>query len=71
MLHQPVQSTNVLSVGYDDRSSTLQIAFRSGSLYEYTRVPAQVHTALLAAASKGGFVARYIKGRYPTRKLAG
>lgn len=71
MLHEPVQSTNVRSVGYDASSGTLQIAFHSGSLYEYTGVPAQLYAALIAARSKGGFVAQYIKGRYPYRKIAG
>lgn len=71
MLHEPVRSSNVLSVGYSQAERVLEVAFHSGGLYRYENVPPDVHEALMASASKGGFLARFIKGRYPYRPIRG
>lgn len=71
MLHEPVRSSNVRSVGYGPAERVLEIAFHSGGLYRYEDVPADVHAALMASSSKGGFVARFIKDRYTYRRIAG
>jgi hypothetical protein len=71
LLHEPVRSSNVRSVGYSPAERVLEIAFHSGRLYRYESVPADVHAALMASPSKGGFVARFIKGRYPYRPVSG
>ncbi len=34
-----VQSSNVASVGYDASSSTLEVAFHGGGVYQYFGVP--------------------------------
>lgn len=66
----PVQSTNVASVGYDAASSTLQVEFTNGGLYEYRDVPAQVAEELAAAGSVGRYFATNIRHRYAGRKLS-
>ncbi|WP_394854027.1 KTSC domain-containing protein [Citrobacter freundii] len=38
MIRQPVSSSNLQSVGYDQATSTLEIAFHSGGIYQYSRV---------------------------------
>ena len=38
MIMHPAISTNVLDVGYDPRTSTLRIRFRSGGTYDYYEV---------------------------------
>ncbi|WP_370621624.1 KTSC domain-containing protein [Citrobacter portucalensis] len=52
MIRQPVSSSNLQSVGYDQATSTLEIAFHSSGIYQYSRVPSAVHTALMNAPSK-------------------
>jgi hypothetical protein len=58
---QPVSSSNLHSVGYDHATSTLEIAFHSGGIYQYSRVPSTVYTALMNASSKGQFFDAHIK----------
>lgn len=53
MLHEPVRSTNVRSVGYSQAERVLEVAFHSGGVYRYDNVPADVHSALMASPSKG------------------
>lgn len=71
MLHDQVRSSNVRSVGYNQQERVLEVAFHNGGVYHYDDVPADVHAALMAASSKGGFLARYVKGRYAYRRISG
>lgn len=64
MKHTPVESSNVKSIGYDPESQTLEVAFASGGIYRYANVPAVEHHNLMAASSKGGFLAARIKPFY-------
>ena len=61
MQRQRVKSKDILSVGYDERIRTLEIEFRSGGIYEYTRVPKDVYEELMKANSKGTYFAKAIK----------
>lgn len=63
----PVQSSNLASVGYENR--TLYIAFHSGGLYSYVGVPESLYRELLSAPSKGKFFHAYIKGAYPYQRI--
>ncbi|WP_337063536.1 KTSC domain-containing protein [Raoultella ornithinolytica] len=70
MNRQPVSSSNLHSVGYDHATSTLEIAFHSGGIYQYSRVPSIVYTALMNASSKGQYFDALIKkAGYPYRKV--
>lgn len=60
----PVVSSNVASVGYDENSSTLEVAFHSGGIYQYFDVSPQVFEEFINADSKGKFLHREIKGIY-------
>jgi hypothetical protein len=71
LLHEQVRSSHVRSVGYSQQERVLEVAFHNGGVYRYDGVPADVHTALMAAPSKGGFLARFIKGRYVYRRVSG
>ncbi|HYX22693.1 MAG TPA: KTSC domain-containing protein [Thermoanaerobaculia bacterium] len=65
MRRLPVASSAISSVGYDERSSVLEVEFRSGTVYDYFDVPPKVWKALLGAPSKGRFVTRRIRDRFP------
>lgn len=66
----PVQSSNLKTVGYDPTSSTLEVEFHSGSVYEYRRVPVQLHVGLMSAPSKGEYFQAHIRDKYPTRRIS-
>jgi hypothetical protein len=65
----PVDSTSLASIGYDAASQTLEIEFRTGALYRYFAVPADVHRALMSAASKGRYFSQKIRDRYRFQRL--
>ena len=60
-----VESTTLSALAYDDAREILQLEFHSRAIYRYYGVPAEVHGALLAAPSKGGYFNRAIRGRFP------
>jgi hypothetical protein len=59
-----IDSTSLASVGYDQRSHTLEVEFTSGSVYKYFDVPAEVVVELLLAESAGRYHNAHIRGRY-------
>lgn len=63
----PVSSSNLASVGYQD--GILEVAFKSGSVYQYTGVPESVYEALMSAPSHGKFFAAFIRNNYPYRQV--
>lgn len=65
-----VQSSNVASVGYDASSSTLEVAFHSGGVYQYFGVPEHHYVALTSGVgSVGQYLARYVKDVYSYRRV--
>lgn len=64
-----VRSSNLKSVGYDSETSTLEIQFHSGGIYQYFNVPIQRYEALMGASSKGRYFDTYIKDKYRFKKL--
>ncbi|SFB22224.1 KTSC domain-containing protein [Azotobacter beijerinckii] len=65
-----VSSSNLRSVGYDPSTSTLEVEFHNGGLYEYSGVPASIHAGLMAASSHGSYFDAHIKnGPYRYRKI--
>lgn len=69
MRRQPVRSSNILSIGYEQETKTLEVEFHSGDVYQYSGVPEAVYQALMQAASKGSYLHNHIKGRYPFRQV--
>ena len=56
-----VVSTTLATVGYDRAGHILQLEFRSGAVYRYFGVPAEVHNGLLRASSIGRYFNREIR----------
>jgi hypothetical protein len=50
-----VNSSNLVSVGYDAAAQTLEVEFQSGNIYKYFDVPETVYQSLMTADSKGEF----------------
>lgn len=62
-----VSSSNLASVGYED--GILEVAFKSGSVYQYIGVPESVYDALMSAPSHGKYFATYIRNNYHYLKV--
>lgn len=67
MVMQPVSSSNIASIGYDN--GTLHIRFQSGAAYAYYNVPQSVYNNFLSAASLGKYFHANIKGRYGDTRI--
>jgi len=65
----PVSSSNLQSVGFDPDSSTLEIEFKGGAVYQYQGVPQAEFDAFMNASSLGKYFHANIKDRYATVKL--
>lgn len=61
-----VKSSNIIAVGYQDNSLLVQY---SGGTYAYENVDKKVYEGLMAAESKGKFMAENIKSKYAYRKI--
>ncbi|NMZ49731.1 KTSC domain-containing protein [Pseudomonas poae] len=64
MARIPVNSSNIASVGYDAATSSLQIEFLNGKVYEYYEVPESEFDGLVNAGSPGGYFHANIKNIY-------
>jgi hypothetical protein len=60
----PVSSSTIASIGFDEDSSTLEIEFLSGSVYQYFDVPFNIYNGLIDSDSKGQYMNQFIKGHY-------
>lgn len=66
---QPVVSSNVAEIGYDEATEELYVEFIKSGLYVYSGVPLPVFQDFEAAPSKGTFVNQVLKPSYPYQKL--
>lgn len=69
MYRMPVSSTNILSIGHDPSTATLEVEFISGDVYQYFNVPSHLHQAFISASSKGQFLDDHIKYNYRYQKV--
>jgi hypothetical protein len=58
----PVSSSAIAAIGYE--GGVLAVLFHKSGLYLHPGVPAWVFLGLMAAAAKGAFYNRYIRGKY-------
>lgn len=64
MKRQTVESSNLRSVGYDEKTHTLEIEFQTGGIYHYYDVPSDVYQELMDAPSHGRYFLAEIKNVY-------
>jgi hypothetical protein len=64
-----LQSSVLAAARYHRSSRLLQLAFRSGSIYQYTGVPPHTFAELPEAESKGEYFNRYIRNCFPVTPL--
>ena len=61
MERQFVESSNIMSVGYDPVNMILEVEFKTGAVYQYYEVPQRIYDGLMAADSHGTYLAAYVK----------
>ena len=66
---QPVNSSNIKAIGYDQSTRTLYVQFNSNSTWEYDLVPIEIYDALSSADSKGKYYNSIIKHAYRGRQI--
>ncbi len=64
-----LQSTSLNGAAYQDQSAVLDLEFRTGAIYRYLGVPAQVYKELLRAESKGRYFNQHIRNRFGYAKI--
>lgn len=67
-----VDSSNIKSLGYDENRQILSVEFlASGAIFHYRGVPVGVFEAFGAAASRGAFFAKEIRGKFSAERMDG
>jgi hypothetical protein len=69
MNRERVASSNIVAIGYDEPSQTLEVEFMNGAVYQYYNVAQALFDQLMQAASKGQFLAYQIKSVYPYSRV--
>ena len=64
MNRESVQSSMIASLGYDANSSTLEVEFNSGAVWQYYEVPENVYYDMMNSGSLGKFFHSNIKEQY-------
>lgn len=59
----PVDSSDIVSVGYNPETKNLFVEFKGGRVYKYSGVPAEIHDKLMKANSHGRFFNRKVKDK--------
>jgi XTP/dITP diphosphohydrolase len=69
MKRTPVDSSDVVSIGYDPKDRILEVEFREGRIYRYLEVPQDIYDHFLKADSHGGYFNSYINGYFRYRRV--
>ncbi len=69
MERTPVNSSSIVSVGYDEVAFELELEFQNGRVYRYAQVPIAAYRLLLQAPSIGEYVNTVIKPRFEARAV--
>lgn len=67
----PVESTNLVSYGYEPSTRVLAVWFKSGELFHHHHVPAALWSAFQIAPSKGTFYGKAVRGKFAGTKMTG
>ena len=69
MNRDPVASSNLISVGYDESAQTLEVEFANGTVYQYYNVGSDLYDQFMRSPSKGQFLNIYIRNAYPYSRI--
>ena len=60
---------NVVAIGYDAPTQTLEVEFVKGPVYQYYGVPEHLYESIMSAPSKDRFLSAYIRDSYPYSRI--
>ena len=69
MERKNIDSSMLQSIGYDATSSTLELEFNSGGVWQYFDFPQSIWYEFEAAESQGKFFHREIKNQYSESRV--
>ena len=69
MHRQPVNSSNICSIGYDSQMALLEVEFTSSDVYQYFDVPDKLYQQFLNTSSHGQFLNDHIRYNYRYQKV--
>jgi hypothetical protein len=69
MERKKVNSSGIRSVGYDPGSQMLEVELSDGGIWQYSKVPGEVHRRLMAAPSMVSFYRDSIEEDYSRRRI--
>jgi len=69
MERQFIESSMIKSIGYDAQSSTLEIEFNSGEVWQYFDFSESLWYEFESSESKGKFFHREIKNQYSESRI--
>jgi inosine/xanthosine triphosphate pyrophosphatase family protein len=70
MQRLPVESSDIVSIGYDPAQKLLEVEFQGGRIYHYRDVEANIYAQFMRADSYGTFFFAHINGRYRYQKVS-
>lgn len=68
MKRQKVKSTNIKSIGYDEKYEVLEVEFNTGAIYAYHEVSIKTYDGFLKSKSIGTYFNMMIKGKFKFMK---
>ena len=69
MERKKVSSTHIRSVGYDAGGQILEVELADGAIWQYSKVPSEVHRRLLAAPSLVSYYRDNIEEDYSRKRV--
>ena len=69
MERKRVNSSKILSVGYDAKAQTLEVEFRDGKVLAFRGVSPEVHRQFMAAPSATSFFEDKIEENFSSRRV--
>lgn len=66
----PVESSDIVSIGYDPHERILEVEFGGDRIYRYREVAPDIHAQFMKADSYGQYFFAHINGRYRYEKLS-
>lgn len=69
MERRKVSSSQIRSIGYESSSQTLEVEMSDGTVWQYSRVPSEVHRRFMAAPTIASYYRDNIEEEYSRRRL--
>jgi len=64
-----VASSTIVAIGYDPDTSTLEVEFKNGTVYEYDGVPVEIYEGIMNSNSHGKYLNAHVKERFSFRRI--